>query len=132
MGGGGASQHGFKKEIWERKRGGIALSDAGMALTESLMKVRGDDWLGTHSDEVSHGDSCRGDLSLARTQSNSSHISNWLQDGSQEVLPIYGCNIRYPSGLNRTASTRSRRRGGGKGRGEGNSRPKGGERERRG
>lgn len=53
-------------------------SDAGLTLTESLMKVREDDWLGVHSNEVFHNDSCGGDLSLQRTDSNSSGISNWL------------------------------------------------------
>lgn len=53
-------------------------SDAGLTLTESLMKVRGDDWLGANSDEVYHSDSCRGDLGLQRTDSESSAISNWL------------------------------------------------------
>lgn len=53
-------------------------SDASLTLAESLMKVRGDDWLGTHADEVCHSDSCWGDLGLQRTDSNSSGISNWL------------------------------------------------------
>lgn len=53
-------------------------SDAGLTLTESLMKVRGVDWLGVHSDEVCHSDSCRGDLGLQRTGSDSSGIFNWL------------------------------------------------------
>lgn len=53
-------------------------SDAGLTLTESLMKVRGDDWLDVHSDKVFFDDSCGGDLSPQRTDSNSSGISNWL------------------------------------------------------
>jgi len=53
-------------------------SDAGLTLTESLMKVRGDDWPGVHSDEFCHSDGWGDDLSLQRTGSNSSSISNWL------------------------------------------------------
>lgn len=53
-------------------------SDAGLTLTESLMKVRGDDWPGVYPDEVCLGNSCRGDLGLQRTDSDSSGISNWL------------------------------------------------------
>lgn len=53
-------------------------SNASLTLTESLMKVRGDDWLGTHPNEVCHRNSFQGDLGLQRTDSDSSGISNWL------------------------------------------------------
>lgn len=61
-------------------------SDAGLTLTESLMKVRGDDWLGVHFDEVCHGVSCRGDLGLQGTQSDSSGIYNWLHGGQPDSV----------------------------------------------
>lgn len=38
-------------------------SDAGLTLTESLMKVRGDDWLSLCPDEVCRSNSCQTDLS---------------------------------------------------------------------
>lgn len=44
-------------------------SNAGLTLTELLMKVRGDDWLGEYPDEVCRGNSCRGDLGLRGTDS---------------------------------------------------------------
>ena len=62
-------------------------SDAGLTLTESQMKVRGGDWLGAYSDEVCHSDSCRGDLGLQRTESDSSAISNWIHGRQPDSVP---------------------------------------------
>ena len=60
----------YKERESERATGQIReQSDASLTLTESLMKVRGYDWLGAHSDEICHGDSCWGDLGLQRTDS---------------------------------------------------------------